>query len=60
MAAGAYGVTISGSGSAVIAVTSVEQRDEVAAAMANALSDAGNPSAPMTPEVTERGVGMLE
>lgn len=60
MAAGAYGVTISGSGSALIAVTGVDQREHVAAAMADALSDAGNPSAPMTPEVSERGVGMLE
>ena len=60
MAAGAYGVTISGSGSAVIAITGSEQREEIAAAMANALSDAGNPASPLTPEVSERGVGMLE
>ena len=60
MAAGAYGVTISGSGSALISVTSDELKDDVAAAMADALSDAGNPSAPLTPTVSERGVGMLE
>jgi homoserine kinase len=60
MAAGGYGVTISGSGSALVAVTTVEKKDDVAAAMANALSDAGNPAVPLTPEVSERGVGMLE
>jgi homoserine kinase len=60
MAAGAYGVTISGSGSALIAVTGEELKDAVATAMADALSDAGNPASPMTPEVSERGVGVLE
>ena len=60
VAAGAYGVTISGSGSALIAVTGDDRKDAVAEALADALSDAGNPSAPLTPDVSERGVGMLE
>lgn len=58
--AGAYGVTISGSGSAVVAITTAEQTPDVAVAMAHALTAQGNPAEPMTPEVSERGVGVLE
>jgi homoserine kinase len=58
--AGAYGVTISGSGSAVVAITPAEEVDAVAEAMAMGFSQAGNPAEPMTPEVTERGVAVME
>ncbi|MDH3455829.1 MAG: homoserine kinase [Gemmatimonadota bacterium] len=58
--AGAYGVTISGSGSAVVAITPVEEVDAVAEAMAVGFGKAGNPAEPMTPEVTERGVAVME
>ncbi len=58
--AGAYGVTISGSGSALVAITALEQAPEVAVAMAHALTAQGNMAEPMTPEVSERGVGVLE
>lgn len=58
--AGAYGVTISGSGSAVVAITTVEQASDVAVAMAHAFTAQGNPAEPMTPEVSEGGVRVLE
>ena len=58
--AGAYGVTISGSGSAIVAIAPREQAPEVAVAMAHALTTQGNVAEPMTPEVSERGVGVLE
>jgi homoserine kinase len=58
--AGAYGVTISGSGSALIAVTPDERQAEVAEAMARTLTAAHNPAEAVTPEVTERGVALLD
>lgn len=58
--AGAYGVTISGSGSALLAITPAERQQTVAEAMAATLTAAGNPAEPLTPEVSERGVGVLE
>ena len=58
--AGAYGVTISGSGSALVAITTTDRASDVAAAMAEALTAQGNAAEPMTPEVSERGVGVLE
>jgi len=58
--AGAYGVTISGSGSAILAIAREEQAADVAAAMATTLTSEGNPAEPMTPVVSERGVGLLE
>lgn len=58
--AGAYGVTISGSGSALVAVTTPERASEVATAMAEALTTAGNTAEPLTPAVSERGVSVLE
>jgi homoserine kinase len=60
LAAGAFGVTISGSGSALLAITTSEQQQTVAEAMAQALTAAGNPSEAVMPEVSERGVGVLE
>jgi homoserine kinase len=59
-AAGAFGVTISGSGSSVVAITSAETATNVAEAMASALTEHDNPSAALTPEVSERGVAVLE
>lgn len=60
MDAGAYGVTISGSGSALIAVTPEERQGDVAEAMARTLTAHNNPAEPVTPEVTERGVAVLD
>lgn len=58
--AGAYGVTISGSGSALVAVTIPARVSDVASAMAEALTGAGNTAHPLTPAVSERGVTVLE
>jgi len=60
LAAGAFGVTISGSGSALLAITTTELQQTVAEAMAQALTAAGNSSEAVMPEVSERGVGVLE
>jgi homoserine kinase len=60
LAAGAYGVTISGSGSALLAITPADRQQTVAEAMAATLTAAGNPAEPMMPQVSERGVGVLE
>lgn len=49
--AGAYGVTISGAGSALVAVTDRALAGEVADAVARALTDAGNPARPLAPAV---------
>ncbi len=58
--AGAYGVTISGAGSTLVAVTSRASREAVAAAMAAALSAAENPADPATPEVSPTGLAQLD
>lgn len=58
--AGAYGVTISGSGSAILAVTEPERAADVAEAMADALRRHQNPAAALTPEVSEKGLSVLE
>ena len=58
--AGAIGVTISGSGSALIAITPEGQAAAVADAMANKLSAVGNPAVALTPSVSEQGVVTLE
>ena len=55
-AAGAYGVTISGAGSAVLAFTGRDLARRVADEMAAALTRAGNPAVAMTPGVTEKGL----
>lgn len=55
-AAGAYGVTISGSGSTLVAVTPREKTRAVADAMAQALATHGNPARPLTPEVSKDGL----
>ncbi len=53
--AGAYGVTISGAGSALLGLCPPEAAPRVAAAMAEALSRAGNPSRPLAPRVAASG-----
>lgn len=54
--AGAYGVTISGAGSALLAFTSPRSTAAVGEAMALALTRAGNPARPLTPKVSEEGL----
>jgi homoserine kinase len=54
--AGAYGVTLSGSGSTVIALGPVHHAPAVAVALADALKRAGNPAQPHTPSITRDGV----
>jgi homoserine kinase len=54
--AGACGVTISGSGSTLVAIGPRSSVSDVAQAMAAALSSAGNRSQPCTPRVSERGM----
>lgn len=54
-AAGAYGVTISGSGSALVAIAAPSAAASVAAALARALTESGNPAAPLTPAVVLAG-----
>jgi homoserine kinase len=55
-AAGAFGVTISGSGSALVAVTPAGSEAAVAQAMAEALSASGNPAHPLIPAVSAQGL----
>lgn len=55
MAEGGYGVTISGAGSAVVAIAPKRAARRVAHAMAGAFTTAGNPAEPMTPEVVAGG-----
>jgi homoserine kinase len=54
--AGAYGVTISGAGSALLGIGPKGAAPEIARAIAEALTRAGNPAAPLTPGVAERGL----
>jgi homoserine kinase len=55
-AAGAYGVTISGAGSSVMALTARENAHRVAEAMAGALTAAGIPALALTPKVSDQGL----
>ncbi len=57
--AGAFGVTISGAGSAVLALAPKAAAAEVARAMARALTRSGNPASALAPEPTERGLTAL-
>ncbi|HXV86580.1 MAG TPA: homoserine kinase [Gemmatimonadales bacterium] len=57
--AGAYGVTISGAGSSLVALTGVKAAGSVARAMAEALTTAGNPARALTPAVSLRGLELL-
>jgi len=57
---GAFGVTISGSGSALVAITPADDAASVADAMANKLSAVGNHAVALTPGVSAQGVVTLE
>ncbi len=52
---GAYGATISGSGSTVVAVCAVASAQDVATAMAETLTNKGNHATPMAPAVAQKG-----
>ena len=54
--AGAYGVTISGAGSALLGLGPKGAAPGIARAIAEALTKAGNPATAMTPGVAERGL----
>jgi homoserine kinase len=54
--AGAYGVTISGAGSALVAITSWDDVGSVAEAMADALTRAENPAEPLAARVAGEGL----
>ena len=58
--AGAYGVTISGSGPTVLAISPVDSADRVAVAMAGAMTAAGNAAAAIAPSVAHTGVEVSE
>lgn len=58
--AGAFGVTISGSGSALVAITPVDEAASVADAMASKLTTLDNHAVALTPAVSNSGVAMLE
>ena len=55
-AAGAYGVTISGAGSALLGLCPAAAAGTVAGAMARALTAAGNTAEPLTPGVAQSGL----
>jgi homoserine kinase len=57
--AGAWGVTISGAGSAILAFAPRAAAPEVARAMAQALTGAGNPACDLAPQPTDRGLTKL-
>jgi homoserine kinase len=57
--AGAYGVTISGSGSTLLALAPPSAARDVARAMAEALDRSDNPATPLTPAVSEQGVTVM-
>ena len=59
MEAGAFGVTISGAGSALLAIAPKARSRAVAKAMAEALTRAGNPALGMTPAVSKKGLTVL-
>jgi homoserine kinase len=54
--AGAYGVTISGAGSALLGIGPKGAAPDIARAVAEALTRAGNPATPLTPGIAERGL----
>lgn len=58
--AGAHGVTISGSGSAVLAIAPVGYVQAVADAMVRALAAAGNPASALTPAVSGHGFVVVD
>ena len=58
-AAGAYGVTISGAGSTLVAITENSSAEDVAKAMAEALTRHDNPATVLTPRVTQSGLTII-
>ncbi len=54
--AGAYGVTISGSGASLVGIAPRERTQAVAEAMARALTRSGNPAEPHAPSLSSAGV----
>ncbi len=59
MEAGAYGVTISGAGSTLVAICPREGTSDVAEAIAKSLTASGNPAQPLSPDVAETGMEVL-
>lgn len=57
--AGAYGVTLSGAGSALVAVGPVETTAQVAEAVAHTLTSHGNPAQALCPDVVEDGMEVV-
>ena len=56
--AGAYGVTISGAGSSLLAIASRRDVQTVADLMVEALLLAGNSAEPYTPDIAEKGLSV--
>ena len=54
--AGAYGVTISGAGSALLGIGPMGAATHIAGAIADALTRAGNRAMPLTPGMAEQGL----
>jgi homoserine kinase len=59
LGAGAHGVTISGAGSSLVAITSRADVGGVADVMATALTRAGNPADPVAASVAGEGLTAL-
>jgi homoserine kinase len=57
--AGAYGVTISGSGSGLVAIGPKGRTERIATTMAEALTTAGNPAIPLAPLVSSSGFSVV-
>ena len=57
--AGAYGVTISGAGSTLVAICPRESAAPVAEAIAQTLTSLGNPAKALSPDVVETGLGVV-
>ncbi len=58
--AGAYGVTISGAGSGIVAITEKRLSSQVAEAVATALTRSGNTAVGAAPEVVEGGFRVVQ
>jgi len=56
---GAYGVTISGAGSTLVAISDKRSAVQVAEAMADALTDQGNTATALCPEVVKNGLEVV-
>ncbi len=58
--AGAYGVTISGSGSTVVAITKKKEAKDIAKVMADTLAQAGNKAEALAPRIVHSGFEVIE